>query len=115
MGTLWSTSRKELWIKGKTSGDYLDLVEVRCNCEQNSLLYLVRPRRTGACHTKDSKGRTRRSCYYRRLCNRAGGDGDDVAETADSVFAAVLEHLPEQSAADGEPAAKRCRVCQVAV
>eukprot|EP00445_Apocalathium_hangoei_P045757 CAMPEP_0204005806 /NCGR_PEP_ID=MMETSP0360-20130528/19353_1 /ASSEMBLY_ACC=CAM_ASM_000342 /TAXON_ID=268821 /ORGANISM="Scrippsiella Hangoei, Strain SHTV-5" /LENGTH=187 /DNA_ID=CAMNT_0050947841 /DNA_START=84 /DNA_END=644 /DNA_ORIENTATION=- len=40
---LWSTSRNKLWIKGETSGDFLDLVEVRVNCEQNSLLYLVNP------------------------------------------------------------------------
>jgi phosphoribosyl-AMP cyclohydrolase len=41
---LWSASRDELWRKGETSGDWLDLVEVRVNCEQNALLYLVRPR-----------------------------------------------------------------------
>lgn len=64
---LWSTSRNQLWRKGETSGDVLNLVEVRINCEQNSLLYLVRPTRTGACHTRDSKGSTRPSCYYRRL------------------------------------------------
>merc|ERR1712066_840918 len=64
---LWSTSRKELWIKGATSGDFLDLVEARVNCEQNSLVYLVRPRNVGACHTKDSSGNSRISCYYRRL------------------------------------------------
>jgi phosphoribosyl-AMP cyclohydrolase len=64
---LWSTSRNQLWRKGDTSGDVLNLVEVRINCEQNSLLYLVRPTRTGACHTHDSKGNTRPTCYYRRL------------------------------------------------
>jgi phosphoribosyl-AMP cyclohydrolase len=66
---LWSTSRNELWRKGETSGDVLDLVEVRVNCEQNSMLYLVRPRRRGACHTKDEQGNTRTSCYYRRIVN----------------------------------------------
>jgi len=64
---LWSTSRDELWHKGATSGDVLDLAEVRVNCEQNSLLYRVVPRTGGACHTKDASGRARRSCYYRRL------------------------------------------------
>ena len=64
---LWSTSRRKLWIKGETSGDVLDLVEIRVNCEQNSLLYLVKPRRTGACHTRGPDGRTRRSCFYRAL------------------------------------------------
>ncbi len=67
VATFWSTSRNELWVKGATSGDTLDLVEVRVNCEQNSLLYLVRPRGDGACHTKDSSGKARSTCYYRRL------------------------------------------------
>ena len=35
MATFWSTSRNELWIKGKTSGDYLQIEEIRVNCEQN--------------------------------------------------------------------------------
>lgn len=64
---LWSTSRNELWRKGETSGDTLDLVEIRVNCEQNSLLYNVRPRKGGVCHTKDASGKTREACYYRRL------------------------------------------------
>ena len=66
---LWSTSRNELWRKGETSGDTLDLVEIRVNCEQNSLLYCVRPRKGGVCHTKDASGKTREACYYRRLTN----------------------------------------------
>jgi phosphoribosyl-AMP cyclohydrolase len=64
---LWSTSRDELWHKGAGSGDWLDLVEVRVNCEQNSLLYRVRPRTGGVCHTKDPDGKARQRCYYRRL------------------------------------------------
>ncbi|MCS6984536.1 MAG: phosphoribosyl-AMP cyclohydrolase [Leptospiraceae bacterium] len=64
---LYSTSRQETWYKGKTSGDYLELVEVRVNCEQNSLLFLVRPLGQGVCHTKNSFGKSRKSCFYRRL------------------------------------------------
>ncbi|MEM1221184.1 MAG: phosphoribosyl-AMP cyclohydrolase [Verrucomicrobiota bacterium] len=67
MATFWSTSRNELWIKGKTSGDYLKLQEVRVNCEQNSILYLVTPAGKGACHTKNTGGIARSGCYYRRL------------------------------------------------
>jgi phosphoribosyl-AMP cyclohydrolase len=67
IATFWSTSRNELWIKGATSGDTLQLVDVRVNCEQNSLLYLVRMVGGGVCHTKDSDGKTRRTCYYRSL------------------------------------------------
>jgi phosphoribosyl-AMP cyclohydrolase len=69
--TFWSTSRNELWVKGKTSGDYLELIEVRVNCEQNSVLYRVRLAGQGACHTKRADGQSRLGCYYRRL----QGDG----------------------------------------
>jgi len=63
---LWSTSRNELWEKGKTSGETFELVEAFVNCEQNSLVYTVRPRRGGICHTKNQKGQPR-NCYYRRI------------------------------------------------
>ncbi|MFA6108682.1 MAG: phosphoribosyl-AMP cyclohydrolase [Candidatus Latescibacterota bacterium] len=67
VAAFWSTSRNELWVKGATSGDFLDLVEVRVNCEQNSLLYRVRRRGQGICHTRGADGRTRPTCYYRRI------------------------------------------------
>ena len=63
---LWSTSRNELWEKGKTSGQTFELVEAYVNCEQNSLLYKVHPRRAGICHTKNCQGEPR-NCYYRRI------------------------------------------------
>ena len=72
----YSTSRNEIWHKGATSGDTLAIVEVRINCEQNSLLYLVRPNGKGACHTSDASGNTRPSCYYRRIT-----DAGDLALT----------------------------------
>jgi phosphoribosyl-AMP cyclohydrolase len=69
MATFWSSSRNELWIKGKTSGDYLEIVEVRVNCEQNSVLYRVKPKGQGACHVKDEQGIARTGCYYRKIVN----------------------------------------------
>ena len=65
IAVFWSTSRNQLWIKGASSGDFLELVEARVNCEQNSILYLVRPRGQGVCHTTDENGRSRPCCYYR--------------------------------------------------
>ena len=63
-----STSRGELWRKGDTSGDWLAVVDVRVNCEQNSLLYRVRPQGEGVCHTRDpATGKPRARCFYRRL------------------------------------------------
>jgi phosphoribosyl-AMP cyclohydrolase len=63
----YSTSRNEIWHKGATSGDTLAIVDVLVNCEQNSLLYKVRPNGQGACHTKDEDGNTRAGCYYRNI------------------------------------------------
>ena len=65
--TYWSRSRKELWKKGLTSGDMLRVNEIRINCEQNSLLYLVTPEGKGACHAKNEAGNPFSSCYYRRI------------------------------------------------
>lgn len=87
IAVLWSTSRDELWRKGATSGDVLDLVDVRVNCEQNSLLYRVVPRH-GVCHTRDGSGESRPTCYYRILQDRerlvfvTRGDGDVEPETS---------------------------------
>jgi phosphoribosyl-AMP cyclohydrolase len=72
----WSTSRNELWEKGRTSGETFELLEVRVNCEQNSLLYRVRPRRGGICHTKNESGEPR-NCFYRRL-DFATGELDNL-------------------------------------
>ena len=65
--TYWSRSRNELWKKGLTSGDMLKITEIRINCEQNSLLFLVIPQGKGACHAKKKNGLPYTSCYYRKL------------------------------------------------
>src|SRR5450759_3323129 len=72
----WSTSRNELWEKGKTSGETFDLLGVYVNCEQNSLLYKVRPKRGGICPTQNQNGQAR-NCYYRRL-NLQSGDLENL-------------------------------------
>ena len=69
IAAFWSTSRNALWIKGKTSGAFLEVKEVLVNCEQNSLLYLVNLKGQGACHTKGPEGKFRMSCFYRKLKN----------------------------------------------
>ena len=61
---LWSTSRNELWHKGKTSGNEFELTEILVNCEQNSLVYKVRPLKGNICHT--SYQGVANNCFYRR-------------------------------------------------
>ncbi len=65
--TFWSTSRNELWTKGKTSGDYLEIKQILVDCDQDAIIYLVERKGSGACHTKDAQGRPRRTCFYRLL------------------------------------------------
>jgi len=65
--TFYSRSRKELWKKGATSGDLLKVEEIRINCEQNSLIYLVTPEGKGACHARKKSGDPYSTCYYRRI------------------------------------------------
>lgn len=62
---LWSTSRNELWHKGKTSRNEFELKEILVNCEQNSLVYKVRPLNGNICHT--SYQGVANNCFYRRL------------------------------------------------
>jgi phosphoribosyl-AMP cyclohydrolase len=58
----WSRSRGEVWRKGATSGQILQVVELRTDCDQDALLLTVEIGGSGvACHTG------RRSCFYRRL------------------------------------------------
>ena len=56
----WSRSRSELWHKGATSGNTQQVVELRVDCDGDTLLVLVKPAGP-ACHT----GQT--SCFYRPL------------------------------------------------
>ena len=67
---LYSTSRRACWEKGATSGCRFELAAAYVNCEQNSLLYLVRPwpagARHGICHTRNARGEPR-NCFYRRI------------------------------------------------
>ena len=56
----WSRSRGELWHKGGTSGNVQRVVEVRVDCDADTLLVLVNPAGP-ACHTGE------RSCFYRSM------------------------------------------------
>jgi phosphoribosyl-AMP cyclohydrolase len=65
--TFYSRSRKEIWKKGLTSGNLLKVIEIRINCEQNSLLYLVIQEGQGACHALKPDGKPQETCFYRRI------------------------------------------------
>ena len=56
----WSRSRSELWHKGATSGNIQKVVEVRVDCDADTLLILVHPAGP-ACHTGNQ------TCFYRNI------------------------------------------------
>lgn len=58
----YSRSRKALWMKGETSGEVQNLIELRTDCDQDVvLLYVEQAGHGAACHTG------RKSCFYRIL------------------------------------------------
>lgn len=55
--TFYSRSREQLWTKGETSGNYLDLVDIQQDCDRDTLLVLARPHGP-TCHTG------KQSCFH---------------------------------------------------
>jgi len=56
----WSRSRKELWHKGATSGNMQKVVDIKVDCDSDTLLVFVNPAGP-ACHTGE------RTCFYRNI------------------------------------------------
>jgi phosphoribosyl-AMP cyclohydrolase len=48
--TFWSRSRQRYWTKGEESGNFLDVIEVRLDCDGDTLLVLANPAGP-TCHT----------------------------------------------------------------
>ncbi len=48
--TFWSRSRKALWTKGETSGNFLHLVDIKADCDHDALLVKANPDGP-TCHT----------------------------------------------------------------
>ena len=65
--TFWSRSRQEVWVKGGTSGSFMNVEDIKIDCDGDCLVVLVRPDGP-ACHTGN------RSCFFRKI------DGDKLIE-----------------------------------
>lgn len=59
--TYWSRSRKEVWVKGLTSGHVQDVMGVEIDCDGDALRFRVVQHGHAACHTN------RFSCFFRTL------------------------------------------------
>ncbi len=61
--TYFSRSRNRLWRKGESSGNRQRIVEIRIDCDGDTVLFKVEQIGGAACHTGH------RSCFYRKLEN----------------------------------------------
>ncbi|MGO9144981.1 MAG: phosphoribosyl-AMP cyclohydrolase [Desulfomonilia bacterium] len=59
----FSRSRNKLWRKGEESGNVQDIVEIRIDCDRDTILLKVNQIGGAACHTGN------RSCFFRKIEN----------------------------------------------
>ncbi len=58
--TFWSRSRKEIWVKGQTSGNKQEVISIKFDCDSDAFLFLVHSHGP-ACHTGE------KSCFYSEI------------------------------------------------
>ncbi|ACF14337.1 Phosphoribosyl-AMP cyclohydrolase [Chloroherpeton thalassium ATCC 35110] len=58
----WSRSRQELWLKGATSGNFQEVMQISIDCDADAILLKVK-QKGGACHVGYY------SCFYRQVEN----------------------------------------------
>jgi len=74
----WSRSRQALWRKGETSGNTLQVEDIRVDCDQDVIWIKAALAGDAACHTG------RHSCFYRRiLLDGTGAAHLDFVENRD--------------------------------
>ena len=96
-GETWfySRSRQELWHKGATSGNTQKIEDIYYDCDQDTLLILVKPAGP-ACHTGET------SCFYRKLAKSTEKNGEninnnDILELLYELISERKQELPEDS------------------
>ena len=89
----YSRSRKELWEKGATSGDYLDVVDLQLDCDGDALIVLANPV-GAACHTG------KLSCFHKEVSSESDASnriGPGILyELVDVIHQRAIE-MPEGS------------------
>lgn len=78
--TYWSRSRGKLWRKGESSGHRQRVVELRLDCDGDTVLLRVEQQAGIACHTG------RESCFYRRLEGDAWQVADPVLKDPADIY-----------------------------
>lgn len=89
--TFWSRSRQEIWVKGATSGNTQEVIEVVLDCDQDAVLYKVIPNGP-ACHTGAE------SCFHNPITEAS--EHPPLGEVLEKVYRTIksrIQELPEGS------------------
>jgi len=78
----WSRSRQKLWHKGETSGNVQRVMEIRLDCDADTILLRVEPAGP-ACHTGE------RSCFYTIVGDRKSEVGSPAI--LDQLYQVILD------------------------
>lgn len=86
----WSRSRGELWHKGETSGNSQRVVELRYDCDEDTVLALVEPAGP-ACHTGEY------TCFYRSFDDEPAAQQFEAPGELQRTLDARRAEMPEDS------------------
>ncbi len=82
----YSRSRKCLWEKGSTSGDYLNVVDLKLDCDGDALLVFAEPV-GAACHTGEI------SCFH----NSVDTDGETSNRTGPGILNELVDIIHQRA------------------
>ncbi len=84
--TFFSRSRNKLWIKGETSGNFMDVKEILVDCDADCLIVKAAPQGP-ACHTGNT------TCFYRKIENDSITEGGSIANASiiNDVYNVVID------------------------
>jgi phosphoribosyl-AMP cyclohydrolase / phosphoribosyl-ATP pyrophosphohydrolase len=83
--TFFSRSRNELWEKGETSGNWLEVIDISADCDRDTLLLMVKPKGP-VCHTGQD------TCF-----NEVNNRSIAFLEKLDNLILARKRDMPEKS------------------
>ncbi|MBP9712853.1 MAG: phosphoribosyl-AMP cyclohydrolase [Sterolibacterium sp.] len=76
----WSRTRRKLWHKGEESGHTQKVIDIRLDCDNDTLLLKIRQTGDIACHTG------RHSCFFLKLVDDQWQEADPVLKDPDEIY-----------------------------
>ncbi len=84
--TFFSRSRNKLWLKGETSGNFMNVKEILVDCDADCLIIKADPE-GAACHTGNE------TCFFRKIENDSLAEGGSIANSSilNEVYNVVVD------------------------